>query len=94
MMQANFLSRLQYVTMCCDKGGSRKRKSDDAENAERVKRSRLRQARTGVKSRVVQIGHEILKKKTEYLLSCPFVTLIIDEGNNWSKNSLGGRNYV
>ena len=50
-----------------------------------TKRRRIQMCRVTVAKRVGIIGAKVLSQKKTFLQSCPNVTLIIDEGNCWSK---------
>ena len=83
------LKKLQFVTMMTDNGGRQpktppKRKCDPTDTS-RVKRSRFRLHHTNVSKRVSKMSSQIMLLKAEYLEACPFVAVIIDEGNNWSR---------
>lgn len=64
-----------------DVGGKRKSGTDIDH-----KRVRVRQCRTTIAKKVKKLGDTILGIKSTYLATCPFVGLIIDEGNNWSRS--------
>ena len=81
-VEAASLKKLKYVLTHCDVGG--KRKADAKPNSDH-KRSRLRLHRTTISQRVKKLGDSILSLKADYLETCPYVGLIIDEGNNWSR---------
>ena len=81
--EATTLKNLKYVSTHADVGGKRKA---EAPSSSGHKRSRLRQHRTAVAKRVHKLGDEILVKKTDYLESCPFVGVIVNEGNNWKRS--------
>ena len=83
------MKTLQFVSMLADNGGRRpqtpqKRKSDQA-NTPRARRSRFRLHRTNVAKRARKLSSRITTLKAEYLKACPFVGVIVDEGNNWAR---------
>ena len=80
------LRTINHVRSHVDTGGSQKRKSSGDNQTVRTKRSRFRLHRTTVSKRVSKLGDEILNQKHEYLLTCPFVGLIVDEGNNFARS--------
>ena len=89
--EAQQLRQINYVAKNVDTGGvaagddsgQTKRKSKKI-NTKRTKRSRFRLHRTNVSKRVNRMAEEILSQKAEYLSSCQYVGLIIDEGNTFT----------
>ena len=49
------------------------------------KRRRVQLRRGAIQKRIKILGQEVQELKREFLAKCPYITLIIDEGNNWSK---------
>lgn len=83
------MKQLQFVTTHHDNGGRRveaKRKADKLSSKTRSKRSRFRLHRTNVSKRIGKVAEQIKSLKSSYLCNCPFVGIIIDEGNNWSRS--------
>ena len=88
MYQAQTMRNLQYVSTFADVGGAvaEKRKPGGEKTGEpRPKRSRLRLHRTNVPKRVRKMATHVRNMKADYLDNCPYVGLIIDEGNNFSR---------
>ena len=89
--EATQLRRLKHLRTSVDiGGGSRpKRKGaavlQDTPSPVRPKRSRFRRRAHTVRRRVTDLGQKILFQKQLYLESCPYVGIIVDEGNNFSK---------
>jgi len=82
-VEADIMKRLKYVTAQADVGGG-KRKLDTA--SRRTKRTRVRRSRVTIARKVNKLGDKIVGLKSSYLATCPFVGLIVDEGNNWSRS--------
>ena len=82
-VEAEMMKRLKYVTELTDVGGKRKLDTSASGSNKRV---RVRQHRTNIAKKVNKLGDRILSKKASYLESCPFVGLIVDEGNNWKRS--------
>ena len=82
------LRQINHLRSHVDIGGgdTQKRKSSGEKQAERTKRSRFRLHRTTVSKRVSKLGDNILIQKHKYLLTCPYIGLIIDEGNNFARS--------
>lgn len=73
--EAAAFHRLQYVS------GSRKAEGPSGGR----KRRRVQLRRGAIQKRIKILGQEVQELKREFLAKCPYITLIIDEGNNWSK---------
>ena len=80
------LRQINHLRSHVDTGGAQKRKTSIGKEAERTKRSRFRLHRTTVSKRVSKLGDNILIQKHKYLLTCPYIGLIIDEGNNFARS--------
>lgn len=84
------MRNLQYVSTFADVGGRKRNKAADKAadktGEPRQKRSRLRLHRTNVPKRVRKIAARVQTMKAEYLMNCPYVGLIIDEGNNYRRS--------
>ena len=81
--EAATMKTLKYVSTHADVGG--KRKVDATGNSDR-KRCRVRQHRTTISKRVQKISSVIISLKGSYYTQCPFVGVILDEGNNWRRS--------
>ena len=80
------LHRLKYVAGTRNKAGPASPKSPDVNAASPPrKRVRVQLRRNSVKRRIKVLGDKVVELKLEFLRKCPFIALIIDEGNNWSK---------
>ena len=88
--EAGMMASLQTLTASADMGGRRvptlKRKNGQPLPPPRTKRSRFRLHRTTVAKRVINIAATIKEKKATYLGACPYVSLILDEGNNYRRS--------
>ena len=83
------MAAMRTLTTRVDPGGKRaltKRKNGAPLPPPKQKRSRFRLHRTTVAKRVHGIADEIKSKKADYLGTCPYVSLIIDEGNNYRRS--------
>ena len=81
--EADAFNRLRYVS------GSRKAEgpaSASHDSQSPAKRQRVQLKRDAVKRRVQVLGDDVKDLKRKFLESCSYITIIIDEGNNWSKN--------
>ena len=83
------MKTLRFVSLLADDGGRRvqtpqKRKFEQTKTP-RARRSRFRLHRTNVSKRVTKLARRITTLKANYLKACPFVGVIVDEGNNWSR---------
>ena len=85
--EANFMQRMSYVSTFADGGGRRVPKKRACEREKpRAKRSRLRLHRTSIAKRVNKLADRVKLSKFEFLHSCPYVGLIVDEGNNYRRS--------
>ena len=50
-----------------------------------TKRRRIQLRRGAIKKRIKILGDDVQTLKREFLKACPYITIVIDEGNNWSK---------
>ena len=82
--QARMMRQLQFVTTLADSGG----RSETPPRPKKRKhgRNRFRLHRTNVAKRLRKMSDRIVLIKAKYLEACPFVGIIVDEGNNWSRN--------
>ena len=67
-----------------DVGGKRKAGAEHDSSAH--KRSRVRQDRTTISKKIGKFGNSVISLKTEYYEHCPYVGVILDEGNNWKRS--------
>ena len=79
--EAQQIRKINYVVKNVISSDPTKRKSKKT-NTERTKRSRFQLHRTTVSKRVTTLAQTILLQKAEYLSSCEYVGIILDEGNN------------
>ena len=86
---SHVLRTINHLRSHVDTGGRVKRRLDldGDKDQERPKRSRFRLHRTTVSKRVTRLADDILKQKRCYLLKCPYLGLIVDEGNNFARSS-------
>lgn len=82
--EAHMLRQLRYVSTLSDVGG--KRKTGAQHDSSEHKRSRVRQHRTTIAKKIHKLGDIIISLKAAYYKDCPYVGLIIDEGNNWKRS--------
>ena len=80
---ASVLSRLRYVGGAVKRGGLY---TDTTEGENSAKRRRVQLRRGAVKKRVSSLATKVRRLKHEFLKDCVYITLVIDEGNNYSKN--------
>ena len=87
--EADALRKIMYVCQHVDTGGKAaagSKRKGNPKKPSRKKRSRFRLYRTSVVRRVKNMADEVLKQKVEFLLKCPYVGLILDEGNNFKRS--------
>ena len=97
--EANMLANLRHVSARVDVGGAvpshmlhkkdknrRKRKLTQKKLRLLCKRSRFRHHRTNAAKRMMKIATDVVKVKAEFLMCCPYVGIIVDEGNNYKRS--------
>ena len=77
--EAKVLRRLRHVNGNNNVSGGKGNKGTG------IKRKRLQMSRITVHKRVRMVAKTVQQKKKEFLMKCPFITIVIDEGNNWSR---------
>ena len=85
--EAVSLFRLKYLTAQVDTSSSPNVKPFPTATPSRRfnKRRRIQRKRASVKRKILELGRDVQKLKHEFLSGCPYITIVIDEGNNWSK---------
>ena len=65
--------------------GARNPEGPSPKQCKTRKRRRLQLRRGAIKKRIKVLGEDAQMLKKKFLTSCPYITIVIDEGNNWGK---------
>ncbi len=65
--------------------GARNPEGPSPKQCKTRKRRRLQLRRGAIKKRIKVLGEDAQTLKKKFLTSCPYITIVIDEGNNWGK---------